>query len=210
MTRIVQAKLVAAALALVAAGPGAAYAQPAVGEAAKSDAMARCAVEKHPNEARWLKAILSKEVSLEPEVGGGAILNALGPVLQDCLMAQERPNFDVDGFFTTLLRIAGSAGPARAGPMDALGSCFVKVAPQEAMAFVRESDIGASRSFTGTQVNMGYVSDSALNALLSAGLSKSPECGPILKKMGERVDANQLYSRINWLLRAGPKSGAVK
>ena len=66
MNYVLQKKLLAAALALATAGPGAASAQPAAGETPKSDATAQCAIEKRPNEARWLRALISKEVSLEP------------------------------------------------------------------------------------------------------------------------------------------------
>lgn len=213
MSRVLRTMLFATSLALTITGPGAASAQPPAGETAQSDKVALCAIEKRPNEARWLKALMSKEVSIEPEVGGGAVLNALGPIMRDCLMTQAQPHFDVEVFFKTLRRIGGSAGPAPAGPMDELGSCFVRLVPQEAMAFLRESDLEASRSFTGTGMSMGSVSDSALDAMFRAGLSKDPGCGPIVKKLGkdvQRVDANQLYSRINWLLRAGPKLGATK
>lgn len=213
MKRILQTSLLPVSLAIMITGSGGASAQPPAGQTAQSDKVARCAVEKHPNEARWLKALMSKEVSFEPEVRGGAVLNALGPILRDCLLTQEQPHFDIEGFFTTLRRIGGSAGPAPAGSMDELGSCFVRFAPEQATAFLRESDLEASRSFTGTKMSMGSVSDTALEALISKSLSKSPGCGPTFKKLGKRVqhvDANALYSRLNWLLRVEPQLGAGK
>jgi len=199
--RPVQTALLATALALANGGAGAASAQPATGETAESEKLARCAIEKHPNEVRWLKALVDREISLEPEVLGGAALNALGEIMKGCM--DGRPQSEMPGFVTSLRGMWGSlpAVPPRPGPMDALGDCLARSAPPEAMAFVTESDLGALR----TQ-RAGFLSDPALEKLLK----KSRGCGPILDKLGDRVDGNQLYSRISWLLRAQPKSGAAK
>lgn len=201
MTGASRTALLTIALSLAAAGAGAAPAQPAAGEAARSEEAATCAIEKHPNEVRWLKSLVDKEISLEPEVLGGAALNAIGEMMKGCM--EGRPQSEITGFVTALRGMWGSLpkGPARLGPMDALGDCVVRSAPQEAMTFVRESDIGALR----TQ-RAGFVSDPALENMLK----KSRGCGPILDKLDDRVDGNQLYSRISWLLRAAPKAGAAK
>ena len=201
MNRAFAKALLATAFSLAVADAGAASAQPAAGEAARSQEMARCAIEKHPNEVRWLKSLVEKEISLEPEVLGGAALNAIGEMMKGCM--EGRPQSELAGFVTAVRGMWGSLskGPARPGPMDALGDCVVRSAPQEAMTFVRESDIGALR----TQ-RAGFVSDPALENMLK----KSRGCGPVLDKLGDRVDGNQLYSRISWLLRAAPKAGAAK
>jgi 2Fe-2S iron-sulfur cluster binding domain len=200
MNRAFGMRLLATTLAL--SSPAyAAPAQPASGETAQSEKLAKCAIEKHPNAVRWLMALAAKEVSLEPEVLGGAALNALAEMATGCLEGQAQS--EMRGFVAAVRRMAGSAStsPARAGPMDALGDCLVRSAPQEAMAFVRESDIGALRTQRG-----GFIADAALQTMLE----KSRGCGPIVDRLGDRVDGNQLYSRINWLLRAGPKLGAAK
>lgn len=218
MSRALVTRLLATVLALAIAGPGAASAQPAAAEPAKLDDMAQCAIDKHPNEARWFGALLAKRVTVEPEVGGGAFLNALGELLAGCLV--DGSKLDFDAFVASLRQFGESAptAPARPGPMDALGDCFLRVAPQEAGAFVRESDIGAAKSLSALDsngggkisLNISYVSDSALQAMLSKSLSTSPDCGSILKKLGDRVHANQLYWRLNWRLRAEPMLGVGK
>jgi hypothetical protein len=189
-----------ATLALSIAGPGAASAQPASAETAQSGKLARCAIEKHPSAVRWLRGLIEKEVSVEPEVLAGAVLNALAEVATGCLEGQ--PQSELRGFVSALRRMGGSASTSpRPGPMDALGDCFARSVPNEATAFIRESDIGALRTQRG-----GFLSDPALQTMFS----KSRGCAPILDKLGDRVDGNQLYSRINWRLRAGPKLGAAK
>jgi hypothetical protein len=209
MSRAFGIRLLAATAAL--AGPAAASAQPAVAEPAKLDNMAQCAIDKHPNEARWLGALLAKKASVEPGLGSGTFLNAMGELLNGCLVDGSR--FDLDAFVDSLRRFGESAptGPARPGPMDALGDCFAQSAPQEAIAFLRESDIEAAKSFSpdaGGKValKMGSISDSAFEAMLS----KSSGCGPILDKLGGQVHGNQVYWRLNWRLRAEPQLGAGK
>ena len=218
MSRAVDTGLLATALAVAIAGSGAASAQPASGGPAKFDDLARCAIEKHPNEARWLGALLAKKVSVEPGAGGGAFINAVGELMKGCLVDGSR--LDFDAFLASLRQFGESAptGPARPGPMDALADCFLRVAPQEATAFVRESDIGASKSLESAEPDtsgkmalpMGHLSDSAFDTMLSKSLAKSSGCGRILKKLGDRVDGNQLYWRLNWRLRAEPMLGVAK
>lgn len=187
-----------ASLALAFVGPSAASAQPPA-ETALSEQLARCAIEKHPRDVRWLRALIGKEISLDAEVLGGALLNALGATMTGCM--EGRAESELPGFVAALRRLGGSASTTRSEPMDALGDCLVRSAPEESMAFLRESDIGALRTKRG-----GFLSDTALQTMLS----KSRGCGPILAKMGDRMDGNQIYSRINWLLRAGSKLGASK
>lgn len=224
MRRMVQTALLTAALACSVAESAAASAQPAAskapdsGKAAQFDDLARCATEKHPNEARWFGSLLAKKVSVEPEVAGGAFLNALGELLKDCLVDGSR--LDFDAFVASLQQFAqsGPTGPARPGPMDRLADCFVRVAPKEAMAFVRESDIGAGKSLSSMTPNsdgkvalqVSYVSESAFDAMLSKSLSEKSGCGPALKKLGDRVNGNQVYWRLSWVLRAEPQLGAGK
>jgi hypothetical protein len=221
MNRPLRIPLLATILALAVAGSGAAYAQPAVAQPAKFDGITQCAIEKHPNEARWFGALLAKRVSIDPEVRAGAFLNATGELLKGCLV--DGSHWDFDAFVASLQRYGESAptGPPRPGPMDALGDCLQRFAPQEAVAFLRESDIGAARSFNSSQpgadgklsLRMGYLSDPALDAMISKSLLGKPGCGPVIKKLGkrvQRVDANALYSRINWLLRAEPQLGSGK
>jgi hypothetical protein len=217
MNRAFGMRLLAATLVLAVAGPGTAFAQPAVAEPAKFDDMAQCAIDKHPNEARWFGALLAKKVSVEPEVGGGAFLNAMGELLNGCMV--DGSHLDFDAFLASLRRFGESAptGPARPAPMDALGDCFLRFAPQEAMAFLRESDIEAGNSFKSepdaggkVALKMGSISNSAFEAMLAKSLSKSSGCGPILEKLGDRVHGNQVYWRLNWRLRAEPKLGAGK
>lgn len=201
MNRAVSAMRLATVLAFSIVGLGAASAQPAPPETAQSEKLARCAIEKHPNDVRWLLALVAKEVSVEPEILGGAVLNSLGQVATGCLEGQAQS--ELPGFIAALRRmgVSVSTRPAKPGPMDALGDCVVRSAPTEAMAFIRESDIGALRTQRG-----GFLPDAALQTMFS----KSRGCGPILDKLGDRINGNQLYSRVNWLLRAGPKLGAVK
>lgn len=200
MSLALQAGLVAAALA-ISSPASAAPAGPPTGETAKSEQLAKCAIEKHPKAVRWLMALVAKEVSLEPEVLGGAALNALAEMSMGCLDGQAQS--EMPGFVAAVRRMAASAStsPVPAAPMDALGDCLVRSAPREALDFVRESDIGALRTQRG-----GFIADPALQNLLM----KSRGCGPILDKLGNRVDGNQLYSRINWRVRAEPKLGAPR
>lgn len=218
MNRAFRMGMFATALALAGTGAGSGFAQPSAGEPAQFDDLARCAIEKHPNEARWLGALLAKRVSVESAAGGGAFMNAFGWVMKGCLVDGSR--LDLDAFLASLRQFGESApaGPARSGPMDALGDCFLRVAPQEAMAFVRESDIGAAKGLNSAEPDssgkmalpMGHLSHPAFEAMLSKSLSQKSGCGPILKKLGDRVDGNQLYWRLNWRLRAEPKLGAGK
>ncbi|HEU0098807.1 MAG TPA: hypothetical protein VFQ67_08520 [Allosphingosinicella sp.] len=216
--------MLAAALACSIASSPAARAQAAGAKtavsdkSAPSDDLARCAIENHPDEARWFGSLLARKVSVEQQAAGGAFLNALGELLKGCLADGSRLDFDV--FVASVRQFAESpfSGTARPGPMDALGDCFLRVAPQEAMAFLRESDIEAGKSLSSLESNPGgsvalqvsSVSDPAFRAMLSKSLSERNGCGPALKKLGDRVDGNQVYWRLNWLLRAAPQLGARK
>jgi hypothetical protein len=216
MNRAVHAGFLSAALALAAAGSAAAPAQPAAVGTPRLDDLSRCAIEKHPNEARWFGGLLAKKVSLEPEVAGGAFLNALGELLRGCLVEGSR--LDFDAFVASMKQFEESAPPARAGPMDALADCFLEAAPQEAALFLRESDIGAGKSLSALDSNAGgtvalnvsHVSDTAFQAMLSKSLSKSAKCDRMVRKAGDRLHGNQIYWRLNWRLRAEPKRAAGK
>ena len=166
---------------------------------AETDKLARCAIEKHPNEVRWLNALLAKKVALDEETGPGARMNSLAGISPGCL--EGKSDADVAAVVVALGKATETdyQRSSSAGPMDELADCLVRSAPGEALAFVRQSDMDALRLR-----RFGAVSHDALASLLKRG----GVCDGIVRKLGDRLQGNQLYSRINWLVRAAPLLGA--
>ena len=157
--------------------------------------LASCIVARSAGDLRWLLAVASKKIVIDQAVLEGVVGNSFQAAVHDC---------PVEGAsMTTALQVSRSLVRFHPNAVnatrenDALGSCLANTAKDEALAYLQAAD-------------KAYASKRSSDGELKALLSASKGCGGELTKLGDRIQANQLYSRMNWLLRAEPALGRVE
>lgn len=153
--------------------------------------LANCAIARNSGDARWLGLVVNKRANLAPEKEKGAQLAAMQATFYGC---------PVEGAdFANAFRLAGAM--LRYHPdavnlprrTDALADCIARSAPRDALAFVEGVDAKLAAQ------------DPAPAKDYPALLAKvSKTCAAELPKGGDKVQENELYSRLNWDLRAAP------
>lgn len=175
-------------------------ASPPVADAASQPSTANlvnCAIARNAGDVRWIIAVNDKQAKLNPELAKGARINALSSVLYGCPI----DGADIKAAFGMIARgmqfHAGSENAPRR--MDRLADCIAKVAPAAALAYLEAEDRAST-------VNLKFgLSDTDLSAIFSA----APSCGAELTRLSNNVQSNELYSRLNWLIRAMPTFAAL-
>lgn len=150
---------------------------------------ATCAVARSAGDLRWAFAVLEKKVKIEASLSEGVVGNAMTAALQDCPITGINASLAIRAA-RSFMRFHPRAQNATR-PNDALAECLARTAKTEALLFVESFD----RNYKFRQNN-----DEALKAMFAA----STGCGTELSKLGDQTQANELYSRINWILRAAP------
>ena len=153
---------------------------------------ANCAVSYNADEIRWLQLLMNGKIALLPEVDAGARTHALSGMMRECFKDADRVDFKefVPASFAALTKYPEKRSSPRA--MDALGDCLASSVPSQSIKFLEASDreAFATRKF-------GALSNPAMDVMLSA----SKGCGKELDKLNNKIQANDLYFKLNAILR---------
>lgn len=153
--------------------------------------LANCAIARNAGDARWLGAIITKQANLTPAIETGAQMSAVQIMFYGC------PVTGAD--IGSAIRIIGAMLPFHPGAInlprrsDALADCTARAVPREALTFVVGVDTKVAAKDPAPA--KGYPA-----LLAKAGKS----CAAELTKLDGKVQENELYSRLNWALRAAP------
>ena len=177
---------------LMATGPALAQGQPQPASqlTPATSNLVNCAIARNAGDVRWLNAIAAKTSGLSPSIEKGAQVNALQGMLYGCSVEGADASAAIGMIRRGMKFHPNSINAPRR--MDALAECLAKSAPKEAIAYLEASD--------KNEASNGSAADVDYQKMFGA----SSGCGAELDKIGNKIQENELYSKLNWLLRAAP------
>jgi len=156
--------------------------------------LVNCAIAQNSGDVRWLIALVQNKTTLRLSAPEGAQTNAVESVLMNCPIEAGADTKEALTLIIRGIRLHSMSVnmPRR---MDKLADCLTSASPQESLKFLETADQASAKNNAGA-VQGDYTT--GIKPILEA----SPSCSVEIAKIGDALNANELYSRINWTLRA--------